>query len=653
MARHAYIQAAAVLLVSCTLVYGRPSPAPAPSSTDFAPVPAPAPAPPENCDCNPSIKALTGECKPFRLASKFACDVDPYKPHQMYPRPQMLRGNDTWINLNGIWEWEANVGWEDGAPPINRTLARKIVVPFGVRADLSGVEDPYRVGVTHMWYRRSFRLPGSWRNLRNASRTVLHFGAVDWQAQVWVNGVEFPQHNGGYDKFAVDITDALKHGNSGQHELIVRVYDPTDSAHIPLGKQRKNNGGIFYMGTEGIWQTVWLERVSEAYISRLDMIPDVDAEHLSITVQGNKQALGLPVRVAAIEDGKKVSFGEGVVGRPFNLSLPNPRLWSPAIFGGEPFLYDIEVSLYPAATNSTAAKSTADALDTVKGYFGMRKAHIAPLPNNGPMFIWLNNKPITQVGLLDQGYWPDGLYTAPTEEALCWDIQEALRLGFTTLRKHIKVEPDRWYYCADKLGMLVWQDMPAMFWEDPFNDGVYYRHPQEKAQHTYELTRMIEEHLSFPSIIQYYTFNEGWGQYDTQKAVQAARSEDPSRLWGATSGWEDPQDITADKGAKYQHYTGYVGEIRDDHMYPGPYSSGATETRASVNGEYGGLALYYDGHSDLVKASTGLSAAIYTQLTDVEAEVNGILTYDRKVLKLGDANLVRDEIKKVVNSLST
>ncbi|EIE19334.1 hypothetical protein COCSUDRAFT_44686 [Coccomyxa subellipsoidea C-169] len=636
----AYSWAAAVVLVTVTLVSGRTAP---------APVPAPSSAPVDKCDCNPSIKALTGECKPFRLASKFACDVDPYKPHQMYPRPQMLRGNDTWINLNGIWEWEANVGWEDGAPPINRTLARNIVVPFGVRADLSGVEEPYRVGVTHMWYRRSFQLPGSWRNLRNAARTLLHFGAVDWQAQVWVNGVEFPQHNGGYDKFAVDITDALKHGNGGQHELIVRAYDPTDSAHIPLGKQRKSpvKKDIWYVGTEGIWQTVWLERVAEAYISRLDMIPDVDAEHLSITVQGNKHALGMPVRVAAIEDGQKVSFGEGVVGRPFNLSLPNPRLWSPVIFGGEPFLYDIEVSLYPAATNSTVtkstAKSTADALDTVKGYFGMRKALIAPLPNNGPM-----------------GFWPDGLYTAPTEEALCWDIQEALRLGFTTLRKHIKVEPDRWYYCADKLGMLVWQDMPSLFWEDPFNDGLYYRHPQEKAQHTHELTRMIE----------------GWGQYDTQKVVQAAHSQDPSRLWGAASGWVDPQDITADKGAKYQHYTGYVGEVRDDHKYPGPYSSGATKTRASVNGEYGGIKMYVDGHSwasrddssgsdvdnstklqarfiellhngiKLIKASTSLSAA-----TDVEGEVNGIFTYDRKVLKYDDQDLVRDEIKNLVNAL--
>ncbi|BDA43732.1 probable beta-glucuronidase [Coccomyxa sp. Obi] len=679
-----------------------PAPAPAPHSTFFGPAPAPAPSPDETCDCNPSVMAINGTCTPMRLPTKWSCLVDPHAPLQYNPRPQLTRSNDTWVNLNGIWQWEAAPGWENGDVPLDRPLDRQIVVPFPVRSELSGLQPEFTSGVSHMWYKTHFQLPKAWeKQLANGGRVLLHFGAIDWEAQIWVNGITSPMHQGGYDKFNVDMSGALKYGNNGNHTVIVRVYDPTDSAHIPLGKQRRSPStrSIWYLGTEGIWQTVWLELVPNKFISRLDLIPNVDAQTLRITVQGNPPALGLPVSVAAMQDGKQVAVGQGVLGKPFSIKVPNPRLWSL----DDPYLYTINVSLYasttPAKSTNGATSLQAQAshmqclaagrlepIDTVVGYFGMRKISIKPLPNNGPMFIHLNNKPIVQVGLLDQGFWPDGLYTAANEDALCYDIVMAKQLGFTTLRKHIKVEPDYWYYCADRIGMLVWQDMPSMFYEDPFNAGISYRLPQEKAQHMHELQRMIEEHYSNPSIVQMETFNEGWGQYDTQKVVQFAHSLNPSILWDPASGWVDPQDETAGYGSRYQHYTGYVGEIRDDHAYPGPFSSGATPTRASVCGEYGGLGLYVDGHTwynrgdsimmqnggsgldnstdvqdqfvgllhdvkKIVRANTGLSAAIYTQMSDVEGELNGILTYDRKVLKFDNPEGIKAEIKKVVTSL--
>jgi Concanavalin A-like lectin/glucanases superfamily/PA14 domain/Glycosyl hydrolases family 2, sugar binding domain/Glycosyl hydrolases family 2/Glycosyl hydrolases family 2, TIM barrel domain len=544
----------------------------------------------------------------YQITTRWAKRVDPKHPLPDYPRPQLKR--KAWESLNGTWQFAA--GNEGDAPPSGRNLKERIVVPFPVESKLSGLnrhED-------RMWYRRTFTVPRSW----HGDRLLLHFDAVDWQATVYVNGHQVATHQGGYDRFSADVTAALN--PRGPQELVVGVYDPTDAGGQALGKQRLNPSGIFYTPASGIWQTVWMEPVAAAHVERLDMTPDVAGGALRVTVR----ATGDAVAVIRARDGHRtVGTVTGPVNRELRLPVPHPRLWSPE----HPFLYDLDVKLKPSG-------------DEVRSYFGMRTIAIADVGGRKRMI--LNGRPVFQMGPLDQGFWPDGIYTAPTDAALRYDLEQEKALGFNAVRKHTKVEPDRWYYWADKLGLLVWQDMPAM---------VNGRTPSADArtQFEVELRRMIDQHVSVPSIVMWVPFNEGWGQYDQARIADLVKSWDPSRLVDNMSGINCCGAID-----------GGNGDVMDFHIYPGPGTPGApSATRASVLGEYGGLGLPVLGHTwagggwgyavepdaatltrDYVAMSArlrqlesceGLSAAIYTQTTDVETELNGLMTYDRAVIK--------------------
>ena len=540
------------------------------------------------------------------LLTKWAKDVSPKNVLGEYPRPQMVR--DEWVNLNGLWQYsEASPG---EAPPVTKELAGHILVPFPVESALSGVMKP----ADRLWYRRTISIPEKW----SGRRVLLHFGAVDWETSVYVNGTLVGQHKGGYDPFAFDITGALK--KEGSQEIIVGVFDPTDQGDQPRGKQVLKPGGIMYTPTTGIWQTVWLEPVATSHVSDFLIVPDVDAKKIRVTVQSTGEPGSQTVRLLVSDAGKQIVETEGKVGEEIELPLNSPKLWSPS----HPFLYDLRVEL----------KDNGRSVDVVRSYFGMRKIEIAP-DKNGINRILLNGEFLMQVGPLDQGFWPDGIYTAPTDKALRFDIEMTKKLGFNMTRKHVKVAPDRWYYWADRLGLLVWQDMPSG------NNKT----DTAKKQFELELGRLIQSHRNHPSIIMWVVFNEGWGQYDTERLSAWVKQLDPSRLVNNASGWTDKK----------------TGDVLDVHNYPSPKSPQPDSTRAIVLGEFGGLGLAIDGHTwkkehwgyqgmanaeqltsryerfmqqvyDF-KEKPGLSAAIYTQITDVEVECNGLLTYDRAVVK--------------------
>ncbi|MDQ3815242.1 MAG: glycoside hydrolase family 2 [Armatimonadota bacterium] len=553
--------------------------------------------------------ARSAEWKPANgpLMTRWARDVSPTKAHREYPRPQMVRR--AWMSLNGLWQLA--LAKEGEAAPLGKTLSQQILVPFPIEAALSGVMQR----TDRAWYRRTFEAPQSW----SGQRVLLHFGAVDWEATVYVNGKNLGTHRGGYDGFSHDITDALK--PDGPQELVVGVFDPTDRADQPRGKQVNKPGGIFYTPTTGIWQSVWLEPVPQTYINRLVMTPDVDAGQLRLKVEVNGGGnANLKVHAVAQEGGRPVGSATGGVGTEIMIPVPNARLWWPDI----PFLYGLRVALQQGGRT----------VDSVDSYFGMRKVSIGQV--DGVTRLLLNGKFVFQMGPLDQGFWPDGLYTAPTDEALRSDIEITRQLGFNMIRKHVKVEPARWYYWADRLGLLVWQDMPSG--NNKSDDG--------KKQFELELREMIEERRNHPSIILWVVFNEGWGQHDTERITKWVQEFDPSRLVNNASGWTDKK----------------VGDVIDMHRYPGPGSPQPEPQRAAVLGEFGGLGLPVEGHmwsqqawgyrgttgpeqltSDYVKLLTrvwqfkskpGLSAAVYTQTTDVETEANGLLTYDREVVKV-------------------
>ena len=531
------------------------------------------------------------------LKTRWAKDVSPDHVLPEYPRPQMVRKD--WLNLNGLWDIKLGDGTES-----------KILVPFAIESALSGVMK-HADSVT---YRRSFEIPKGW----SGQQVLLHFGAVDWESKVTLNGKELGVHRGGYDAFSFDITEALK--GEGAQEITVEVFDPTDLGGQPRGKQKLKPGSIMYTATTGIWQTVWLEPVPPSHIESLKIVPDVDESCLRLTVVGSGS-----VEAVASEDGKDIAQVTGQAGSELKLSIPNPKLWSP----DSPHLYDLRVSL----------KSGDKTVDSVTSYFGMRKIALGK-DDKGVTRMMLNGKPVFQVGPLDQGFWPDGIYTAPTDEALRFDIAETKRLGFNTTRKHVKVEPDRWYYWCDKLGLLVWQDMPC--------GNSYTDKPQtiDKPQFKSELLNMVKNRWNHPSIIMWVVFNENQGQHDTEALVAEVKALDPSRLVNNASGNDDKN----------------CGDVIDKHSYPGPESPKPEENRAAVLGEFGGLGLPVDGHTwtkktwgyegtknieDLTKgyekllgkawelnSTDGLSAVIYTQLTDVETECNGLLTYDREINKV-------------------
>jgi hypothetical protein len=551
------------------------------------------------------------------LTTRWAKDVHPERVHPEYPRPQMVR--KSWLNLNGIWQLA--LATKEEAAPVGRELPERILVPFPVESALSGVMKRSE----RLWYRRIFTVPKNW----SGQRVLLHFGAVDWEATVWLNGNRLGKHQGGYDAFTFDVTDVLKPG--GEQELIVGVWDPADGGKQPRGKQVRKPGGIFYTPTTGIWQTVWIEPVPNASIARLKIVPDVDASKVHVAVVGQATNESHTVRVTARDGKETVASATGRVGETLSLGIAKPKLWSP----DTPFLYDLHVELLADA-------KTADSVD---GYFGMRKIAIGP-DDIGVTRLLLNNKFVFQVGPLDQGFWPDGLYTAPTDEALKFDIEVTKKLGFNMTRKHVKVEPARWYYWCDRLGLLVWQDMPSGDRSISPNQPDIVRTPESAQQYELELKRMIDGLHNHPSIILWVVFNEGWGQFDTARITKWTKDYDPSRLVDCASGWADRK----------------VGDVHDIHVYPGPGSPPPEPKRAAVLGEFGGLGLGVDGHTwakqtwgyqgtasqaDLtrkyerllqrvyqLKTDKGLSAAVYTQITDVETEANGLLTYDREVIKV-------------------
>jgi hypothetical protein len=472
-----------------------------------------------------------------------------------------------------------------------------------------------------LWYRRTFNIPRKWKG----QRVLLHFGAVDWDTTVWVNGKELGNHRGGYDPFTFDITDALK--KSGLQEIILSVWDPTDAGSQPRGKQVKRPGGIMYTAVTGIWQTVWLEPVPETYIAALKIVPDIDAQTVEVMLNLAAPAGENPVTVTVLDGKKTVSSGQiGITGDggaatlSIKLGVKDAKLWSP----DSPFLYGLKITV----------THDGDVTDELSSYFGMRKIEIKK-DEAGINRLFLNNKSLFQYGPLDQGWWPDGLYTAPTDEALRYDIEVLKKIGCNMLRKHVKVEPARLYYWCDKLGLMVWQDMAS---GNNKTDA-------DKKQFELELMRMIETFRNHPCIVMWVPFNEGWGQHDTPRYAELIKKVDPTRLVNEASGWANRES----------------GDVRDIHSYPGPAAPPNEEKRASVLGEFGGLGLPVKGHTwqdeknwgyrsyetreQLTNAYVallsklrpmiggGLCAAVYTQTTDVEVEVNGFMTYDRAMVK--------------------
>ncbi|GAB3447201.1 AbfB domain-containing protein [Actinophytocola sediminis] len=549
------------------------------------------------------------------LSTPWTDQVSPTNALPEYPRPQLVRAD--WLNLNGVWEFAGAPNLD--SPPIGQTLPEGVLVPYPIESALSGIQRHE----DNMYYRRTFTVPSTW----DGRRVKLNFGAVTWETRVWVNGTRVGTHTGGFDPFSFDITDALR---AGANEIIVGAYSPIDGSTFPIGKQRRDPSGIWYTAASGIWQTVWLEPVQANHITRLDTVPDVPAGVLDLVVRGTAgQQVTAEVRTGTTVIGSAT----GTVGTHLRIPVPNARLWSP----DDPFLYDLRVTM---------------GSDVVTGYFGMRSLGKAVV--GGVMRPLLNGKFVYQLGTLDQGYWPDGIYTAPTDEALRFDLERQKALGFNMVRKHIKVEPARWFYHADRLGLLVWQDMPAL---DAVDDVPARAH----ANYESELRRMVENLIGITSIVQWVPFNEGWGEYDNGRIVDLVRSIDSSRLINHNSGSNccvsDPEPSN--------------GDIIDDHGYQ--MSSGTrppTATRVAVLGEYGGLGRRVVGHEwepgagfaygDLYPDETsltnryveitrevgrfvqtrGLSGSVYTEPYDLENEVNGFYTYDRRVLKMTAARVL-------------
>jgi len=572
-----------------------------------------------------------------KIMTEWAEKVSPENVWQEYPRPQLLR--DKWMNINGLWEYALL----PKADPMPVEYHGKILVPFCIESALSGVGKSMMPG-DRLWYRREFSLPGDWQS----ERVLLNFEAVDWSASVWVNGAYVGSHKGGYDRFSFDISGYIQEG--GDQEIIVAVDDPSSYGSQARGKQRLEQSGIWYTPVSGIWQTVWLEAVNPVTsIGELKITPDVDKNSVAIIpILSESVTIGCTVDISVYEGDRLVTEASVPADQKVEIGIENPKLWSP----DDPFLYDLTLTL-------TGEKG--EVLDEVYSYFGMRKISIAP--KSGTMVLHLNNKPLFHYGTLDQGWWPDGLHTAPSDDALKFDVEMTKKMGFNMIRKHTKIEPDRWYYHCDRLGIMVWQDMPSGMIVLPVNGGKdqeevqaiggneddQYRRGTESAQFEWELRRMIDMHFNAPSIVMWIPFNEGWGQYATCRIAGMVKDLDPSRLVNATSGWALRP----------------CGDIFDIHSYGVEVRTPPiSKDIASVLGEYGGIGYPVKGHQwdtgmrnwgyqtyhsgeELLKnyrykfdqivemkKNKGLSAAVYTQTTDVEGEVNGLMTYDRKVIKM-------------------
>lgn len=572
-----------------------------------------------------------------RIMTEWGENLDPSNVHQEYPRPQMVR--EDWINLNGMWNYAVtSADVQD-----SECADGKILVPFSIESALSGVGRRV-TGEDALWYEREIVVPARWKG----KRVMLNFGAVDWHAQVYVDGEFAGEHKGGYAPFTFDITDLLKKGR--KHSLKVKVLDATDKSWQPRGKQILEPYGVWYTAVTGIWQTVWMEAVPASHVKSYLATSDIDNGKLAVNVETLMQE-GEVCKVVLSDAGDVVAVAEGC---DVVLEVPQMKLWTP----DAPHLYDLEISIL----------RDGKVVDAVKGYTAMRKISYGK-DHTGHHRIFLNNEPVFQFGTLDQGWWPDGLYTAPCDEALAFDIIKTKEMGFNIIRKHVKVEPARWYWHCDRLGMMVWQDMPNTYentgkpWNyhefDKVDDSIF---PEEgKINYYNEWSEIIKANRVFPCICVWVPFNEAWGQFDTEAVAAFTRALDDTRLIDYASGGN--------------FYTDCCGEIHDTHNYPEPIMYLYDPARINVLGEYGGLGMPVKGHlwqdSDnwgyaqyktadevlktyetyAVKLSYlidyGFSAAIYTQITDVEGEVNGLMTYDRKVVKL-DVDRLREINKKVI-----
>ena len=576
-----------------------------------------------------------------KIKTSWGEQLDPKNVLPEYTRPIMER-ND-WKNLNGLWKYAIT----PKGTPAPAAYQGDILVPFAVESSLSGVGKMINEK-EELWYQRTFDVPSAWRG----KQILLHFGAVDWKAEVWVNDVKVGEHTGGFTPFYFDITSVL---NKGNNDLVVKVWDPSDRGEQPRGKQIANPHGIWYTPVTGIWQTVWLEPVATQYITNLKTTPDIDNNSVKVEVAANTTSAD-KVEVKVFDGKNLVAKGAALNGVPVELAMPtNAKLWSP----DSPFLYNMEVTLY----------KDGKAIDQVKSYTAMRKYSIRK-GQNGITRLQLNNKDYFQFGPLDQGWWPDGLYTAPTDEALVYDLKKTKDFGYNMVRKHVKVEPARWYTHCDQLGLIVWQDMPnggpSPQWQarNYFNGREVIRSAASEANYRKEWKEIIDCLYSYPSIAVWVPFNEAWGQFKTPEIVAWTKEYDPSRLVNPASGGN--------------HYT--CGDILDLHHYPGPNMFLYDPRRATVLGEYGGIGLVVEGNTwvndkknwGYVKFNTsdevtneyikygkhllelirkGFSAAVYTQTTDVEGEINGLMTYDRKVIKMNEAK-VREINQQICNSLN-
>ena len=569
------------------------------------------------------------------LTTPWTDQVGPHTALGEYPRPQLTRPD--WLSLNGVWQFAAAAGQ---APPIGTDLPERILVPYPVESALSGIMRHE----SRMYYRRRFVVPPAWR-IGTGNRLLVHLDAVDHEATVWVNGTEVGSHRGGYDRFSVDVTDALAAAPLAEQELVVGAYDPTEAGVQPLGKQRVSalppgDQVLYYTPASGIWQSVWAEPVPEVHIDRLRLVPRLADSSISVTAVVGRP--GLPVRATAYAHGHPVATATGTSDAELRLPVPDPHPWTP----DDPFLYRLVVEIVGG--------------DRVGSYVGLREVTVAEV--GGAPHLVLNGRFVFQLSTLQQGFWPDGIYTPATDAAMVFDIAHSKRLGFNTIRKHVKVEPDRWYFHADRLGQLVWQDMPSTATgSQPSNGNDPDRQPPDtgKAQYERELRRMIEQHRNHPSIVMWIPFNEGWGQYDIARIAALVKHWDPTRIVNELS------------GANVGHVDAGGGDVLDLHNIgfspPEPVPS-TSDGRAAVIGEFGAYGLAVDGHlwdpshtqspapvpdaatlNDRYVAIMGhiaeyarsrsLSAANYNLFEDVEHQVNGLHTYDRRVLKMDPARV--------------
>ena len=573
-----------------------------------------------------------------KIMTTWAEQVDPANVLPEYPRPQLVRAD--WQNLNGLWDYAIT---EKDAKP--EAYEGKILVPFAVESALSGVGRP----VTEkdaLWYSREFRVPRQWKG----KRVMLNFGAVDWHAQVYVDGQLVGEHKGGYDPFSFDVTDYLAKGKT--HNLTVRVYDQTNLWYQPCGKQIFNPRGIWYTPVTGIWQTVWMEPVEAAHVESYMAVSDLSEGKVKVSVEAAGLAEGDVCKVELYDGQSLVAEAEGLEAE---LAVAEPKLWSP----DSPFLYDLKLTVL----------RNGKVLDQAQGYTAMREITVAR-DEAGHKRMLLNGEALFHYGPLDQGWWPDGLYTAPTDEALAFDIEKTKEFGYNMIRKHVKVEPARWYWHCDRLGMLVWQDMPSPKHGDNkwgrknYDEGTDSQITQEGKDNFYnEWAQIINDFKVFPSIVVWVPFNEAWGQFDTDDVVKFTREQDPTRL------------INYASGGSFERCS---GDILDLHNYPDPEMYLYDPEYINVLGEYGGIGLPLEGHlwqtdknwgyvkfkngqevldtyeqyaNELIElVQKGFAAAVYTQTTDVEGEVNGLMTYDRKVIKV-DAERLAKINRTVIESM--